>query len=46
MRSMFAAGSNTKRQYFWVKADNENAIKRYQHYGFAFEPLKDVVLAL
>lgn len=46
MRSMFAASANTKRQYFWVKADNENAIKRYQHYGFAFEPLKDVVLAL
>lgn len=45
MRSMFAAGSNTKRQYFWVKADNENAIKRYRHYGFEFEELKDTVLA-
>jgi len=42
---MFAAGSDTKRQYFWVKTDNENAIKRYQHYGFAFEPMKDVVMA-
>ena len=46
LRSMFAAGMNTKRQYFWVKTDNENAIKRYKHYGFEFEPLKDVVLAL
>lgn len=45
MRSMFATGSNTKRQYFWVKTDNENAIKRYRHYGFEFEPLKDVVMA-
>lgn len=45
LRSMFAAGANTKRQYFWVKTDNENAIKRYRHYGFEFEELKDVVLA-
>lgn len=45
LKSMFAAGSTTKRQYFWVKADNDNAIKRYQHYGFQFEPMKDVVMA-
>ncbi len=45
LRSMFAAGTNTKRQYFWVKTDNENAIKRYRHYGFEFEELKDTVLA-
>ena len=45
MRAMFAIGVNTKRQYFWVKTDNENAIFRYRHYGFEFEPLKDVVLA-
>ena len=45
MRSMFFAGMNTKRQYFWVKTDNENAIKRYRHYGFEFEPLKDTVLS-
>ena len=44
MKAMFAAGRNTKRQYFWVKTDNDNAIKRYQHYGFQFEPLKDVVM--
>lgn len=46
LKAMFAAGRDTKRQYFWVKTDNENAIKRYQHYGFAFEPMKDVVMAL
>ena len=45
LKAMFAAGHNTKRQYFWVKTDNDNAIKRYQHYGFQFEPMKDVVMA-
>lgn len=45
MKAMFAAGHLTKRQYFWVKIDNENAIKRYKHYGFKFEPLRDVVMA-
>ena len=45
MKAMFATGHGTKRQYFWVKTDNENAIKCYQHYGFQFEPMKDVVMA-
>lgn len=45
LKAMFAAGRDTKRQYFWVKTDNDNAIKRYQHYGFQFEPMKDVVMA-
>ena len=45
MRAMFASGAGTKRQYFWVKIDNENAIKCYQHYGFQFESMKDVVMA-
>ena len=45
LKAMFAAGRGTKRQYFWVKTDNDNAIKRYQHYGFQFEPIKDVVMA-
>lgn len=45
LKAMFAAGRTTKRQYFWVKTDNDNAIKRYQHYGFQFEPMKDVVMA-
>lgn len=43
MKTVFAAGRSTKRQYFWVKADNENAIKRYRHYGFEFETIKDIV---
>ena len=45
MKAMFAAGRGTKRQYFWVRTDNENAITRYRHYGFQFEPMKDVVMA-
>ena len=27
-------GANSKRQIFWVISTNENAIKRYRHYGF------------
>ncbi len=46
LKTMFAAGRDTKRQYFWVKTDNDTAIKRYQHYGFQFEPMKDVVMGL
>ena len=46
LKAMFAAGRNTKRQYFWVKTENDNAIKRYQHYGFQFEPMKDVIMGL
>lgn len=38
------AGHATKRQLFWVIADNENAIKRYRHYGFEVEQLYDYVL--
>ena len=44
LRAMFAAGRDTKRQYFWVRTDNANAIKRYLHYGFQFEPMKDVIM--
>lgn len=37
-------GRNSKRQLFWVIADNENAIKRYKHYGFEAEKMFDYVL--
>ena len=43
MRTMFAAAAKTKRQYFWVKTDNENAIIYYPHYGFGFGPMKNSV---
>jgi len=34
----------TARQLFWVIDSNENAIKRYLHYGFSVEDLFDTVL--
>lgn len=37
-------GSHTKRQLFWVIGSNENAIKRYLHYGFQPENMFDYVL--
>lgn len=45
MRTMFHHARFTRRQYFWVITDNENAVKRYEHYGFKAEPMRDVVLA-
>jgi N-acetylglutamate synthase-like GNAT family acetyltransferase len=33
-----------KRQMHWVVADNENAIKRYLHYGYKFDGLNDIIL--
>lgn len=44
MNSFFKAGQETMRQLFWVICDNENAIKRYRHYGFDDEDLYDQVL--
>ena len=40
--SLFQAKS-TKRQILWVISDNENAIKRYEHYGFKREMMNDYV---
>ena len=37
-------GENTRRQLFWVITSNENAIKRYVHYGFSMEKMFDYVL--
>lgn len=37
-------GCKTKRQLFWVLCSNENAIKRYKHYGFVPEKMFDDVL--
>lgn len=45
LRAFFAAGATAKRQHFWVFTDNAPAIVRYEHYGFAFEPMKDIILA-
>lgn len=37
-------GKYSKRQLFWVITSNENAIKRYVHYGFSVEKMFDYVL--
>ena len=44
LRRFFEEGKATKRQLFWVIRTNENAIKRYRHYGFAEENMYDYVM--
>jgi ribosomal protein S18 acetylase RimI-like enzyme len=44
LRRFFEEGKGTKRQLFWVIESNENAIKRYEHYGFIKEPLFDNIM--
>lgn len=44
LRRFFEEGRDTKRQLFWVIRSNENAIKRYRHYGFAEENMYDFVM--
>lgn len=43
LRQFFAESSNAKRQYFWVVQNNDNALKRYRHYGFQEEDMYDRV---
>lgn len=44
LRRFFEEGKDTKRQLFWVIRTNENAIKRYRHYGFSEENMLDFVM--
>lgn len=44
IKFFFYVGRNTRRQLFWVITDNDNAIKRYRHYGFVEENLFDFVM--
>ena len=44
LRRFFEEGKETKRQIFWVIRSNENAIKRYRHYGFTEENMFDFVM--
>ena len=44
LRRFFEEGKDTKRQLFWVIRTNENAIKRYRHYGFSEENMFDYVM--
>lgn len=43
-RRVFEEGKGTKRQILWVIRTNENAIKRYRHYGFKDENMYDFVM--
>lgn len=44
LRCFFEEGKDSKRQLFWVIRSNENAIKRYRHYGFVEENMYDYVM--
>ena len=44
LRRFFEEGKDTKRQLFWVIRTNENAIKRYKHYGFNEDNMFDFVM--
>lgn len=44
LRSFFDEGKGTSRQLLWVVQSNDNAIKRYKHYGFTEENMFDYVL--
>jgi ribosomal protein S18 acetylase RimI-like enzyme len=40
----FNIGKNIKRELFWVIQSNENAIKRYKHFGFIEEGMYNLIL--
>lgn len=44
LHQFFYEGRETKRNQLWVICSNENAIKRYIHYGFKEENLYDFVI--
>lgn len=44
LSDFFWRGKAAKRQLLWVIKSNENAIKRYNHYGFENEEMYDFVL--
>lgn len=44
LRHFLWEGRNTKRQILWVNQVNENAIIRYEHYGFKKENMYDYII--
>ena len=44
IRHYFAAQSAVRRFILWVTVDNENAVKKYRHYGYNPDGLVDNVL--
>lgn len=43
-KKVMSQSGNIRRQMLWVVDDNENAIKRYEHYGYQMEKLHDKVM--
>jgi len=46
INKFFQENTEAKRFLFWVIESNDNAIKRYLHYGFKPEKLKNIVLTI
>ncbi|MEI5983692.1 GNAT family N-acetyltransferase [Sphingobacterium sp. PU5-4] len=44
MQLFFNSNESVKRELFWVIESNENAIKRYKHFGFVEEDMHNVIL--
>lgn len=44
LKASLIKAKGSKRQILWVMSHNENAIKRYEHYGFKKELMNDYVL--
>ena len=44
LKAALALGAESTRQILWVLSDNENAIRRYEHFGFTREPMNDCIL--
>lgn len=44
LKAALLKGKDTRRQQLWVVSDNENAIRRYEHYGFKREPITNHVM--
>jgi len=44
LKTSFANSKDTRRQQLWVISDNDNAIRRYEHYGFKREIINNHVM--
>lgn len=43
LHKYFTAGQECIRQFLWVFSDNNNAIAKYEHYGFSFDGIADEI---
>lgn len=44
LKAALSNSKDSKRQQLWVISDNENAIRRYEYYGFKREAISDYVM--